>query len=222
MSKNSLLEELMAQPVLSKKMTVKQQKIVETAVKMFAEKGYANTSTSEIAKAAGVAEGTIFRHYGTKDRLLLAVILPFIKESLPSMAENVFQEVFSKDKSFEDFLRAFIKNRWQFLDENKELFKVIVKELLYSEDLKHDLLPFFKDAVWNRLINVIDHFKNRGELLDLPSETLLKMMFTVIAGSFVSDLVLFSNPSTPAKDEVIEAMIRFIMDGMSNKTPNDE
>ncbi|MDP4107839.1 MAG: helix-turn-helix domain-containing protein, partial [Bacillota bacterium] len=44
-------------------MTEKQQKIVETAIQMFADKGYASTSTAEIAKAAGVAEGTIFRHF---------------------------------------------------------------------------------------------------------------------------------------------------------------
>ena len=36
------------------------------AVDMFGEKGYASTSTSEIAKRAGVAEGTIFRYYKTK------------------------------------------------------------------------------------------------------------------------------------------------------------
>lgn len=64
----------------SKKQTDKQQKIAEVAISLFAEKGYENTSTSEIAKEAGVAEGTFFRHYKTKDNLLLSKILPFMKE----------------------------------------------------------------------------------------------------------------------------------------------
>lgn len=42
------------------------KKIILAAIQAFAEKGYASTSTSEIAKNAGVAEGTIFRHYKTK------------------------------------------------------------------------------------------------------------------------------------------------------------
>lgn len=48
------------------KLSEKQIKILEAAIEIFAEKGYASTSTSEIAKRAGVAEGTIFRHYKTK------------------------------------------------------------------------------------------------------------------------------------------------------------
>lgn len=39
------------------KMTEKQKKIVQASIEVFAEKGYAGSSTSEIAKKAGVAEG---------------------------------------------------------------------------------------------------------------------------------------------------------------------
>ena len=110
LSEDTHLDTIIAQTKLSKKQTSKQQKIVETAIKMFAEKGYANTPTSEIAKKAGVAEGTIFRHYGTKDNLLLSVILPFFKESIPDVAEEIFNEIQSENMvSFEDFLRAFFE-----------------------------------------------------------------------------------------------------------------
>ena len=55
-------------------LTEKQKKIIVSAIQSFAEKGYSATSTSEIAKKAGVAEGTIFRHYKTKKDLLLAIV----------------------------------------------------------------------------------------------------------------------------------------------------
>ncbi|EAE3666281.1 TetR/AcrR family transcriptional regulator, partial [Listeria monocytogenes] len=48
------------------KMSEKQRRIVAASIELFAEKGYAGTSTNEIAKKAGVAEGTIFRHYKKK------------------------------------------------------------------------------------------------------------------------------------------------------------
>ena len=51
-----------------------------------------------------VAEGTIFRHYGTKDNLFLSVILPFIKDSIPTMAEEIFSEIMSKNMGI---LRTF-------------------------------------------------------------------------------------------------------------------
>jgi AcrR family transcriptional regulator len=43
-----------------------QQRILDAAVEAFAEQGYSGTATSEIARRAGVAEGTIFRYYPTK------------------------------------------------------------------------------------------------------------------------------------------------------------
>ena len=51
-------------------MTEKQENILNTALELFAKDGYDATSTSKIAKCAGVSEGLIFRHYGSKDGLL--------------------------------------------------------------------------------------------------------------------------------------------------------
>ena len=54
-------------------MTEKQEKILTTALQLFADKGYDATSTSKVAKAAGVSEGLIFRHFGNKEGLLNAI-----------------------------------------------------------------------------------------------------------------------------------------------------
>jgi AcrR family transcriptional regulator len=72
-NQNNLFEELLNQ---DETLTEKQKKILESAIEIFAEKGYSATSTSEIAKKAGVAEGTIFRHYKTKKELLLSIVAP--------------------------------------------------------------------------------------------------------------------------------------------------
>ena len=58
------LEELIAATNTDKR-NERQMRILEAAVDMFGEKGYASTSTSEIAKR-WCAEGTIFRYYKTK------------------------------------------------------------------------------------------------------------------------------------------------------------
>lgn len=55
-------------------MTEKQEKILEAALELFARDGYNNTSTSKVAKRAGVSEGLIFRHFENKDGLLQAII----------------------------------------------------------------------------------------------------------------------------------------------------
>ena len=51
-------------------MTVKQQKIIDIASKLFSKRGYNATSTKLIAEEAGVSEGLIFRHFENKEKLL--------------------------------------------------------------------------------------------------------------------------------------------------------
>lgn len=55
-------------------MTDKQEKILLAALELFAKEGYNGTSTSKVAKAAGVSEGLIFRHFQNKEGLLKALL----------------------------------------------------------------------------------------------------------------------------------------------------
>jgi AcrR family transcriptional regulator len=48
--------------------------LIEVALRLFAEQGYDGTATRDIAEAAGVAEGLLFRHFPTKRALLRAVL----------------------------------------------------------------------------------------------------------------------------------------------------
>ncbi|MFT4739146.1 MAG: AcrR family transcriptional regulator [Cyclobacteriaceae bacterium] len=56
-------------------MTDKQAKILDAALLLFAEQGFSATSTSKVAKEAGVSEGLIFRHFENKEGLLAAILL---------------------------------------------------------------------------------------------------------------------------------------------------
>lgn len=69
-------------------MTEKQEQILETALTLFAQQGFASTSTSKIAKAAGVSEGLIFRHFQNKDGLLAAIL-----ELGQERASDIFSQV---------------------------------------------------------------------------------------------------------------------------------
>jgi AcrR family transcriptional regulator len=48
----------------------KKQQIMNAALKLFVENGFHGTSTAEIAKTAGVATGTLFHHFKTKQELI--------------------------------------------------------------------------------------------------------------------------------------------------------
>lgn len=207
---NNLLNEILS--LQSAKLTVKQERIVEAAIRLFAEKGYSNTSTAEIAKVAEVSEASIFKQYGTKDRLLLSLIVPHLKEFLPSMADEIIDQISKVNSTFEGFLTAVFKNRIEFAMENREIIQVIIKELIYKEELKSEIIPYISEVAASRLTNVIELFKERGELIDIPTGRILKLLFTFIGGFFASRFVLLNKESI--NDEEIEDAVRFIMQGI--------
>ncbi|MCI5043653.1 MAG: TetR/AcrR family transcriptional regulator [Aquisalinus sp.] len=59
------------------RLETREDMIILQAYKLFQEKGYSRTTTSEIAKLSGVSEGTIFNHFSNKDALASAVIERF-------------------------------------------------------------------------------------------------------------------------------------------------
>lgn len=217
MAAESFLELAMAQAANKHKMTEKQQKIVEAAIEMFAEKGYASTSTSEIAKKAGVAEGTIFRNFVSKENLLFSVILPFLLDSLPDIADNFIQDVLTKPyPSFKSFLTAVITERLQFVKANRKIFKILVVELLNREDLRDQLISFFQQVPYQHLIAVLDTFKQQGELINLPNNVLIRTMLTQIFGFFMVRFALFPNLDWDDAREA-EQLVQIILNGIGKK-----
>src|SRR5262245_51624614 len=63
----------------------RREQIVAAAMRCFAERGFEGTTTRMLARAAGVSEGLIFRHFPTKRSLYRAIIARRIAESPPGM-----------------------------------------------------------------------------------------------------------------------------------------
>ena len=67
--------------------TARSRAILSTASRLFAEKGYSNATTSEIAREAGVAEGTLYHHFGSKDGIFLTLFDETIDGFLAGIGE---------------------------------------------------------------------------------------------------------------------------------------
>src|SRR5580700_11281349 len=70
----------------------KRERILDAAVRVFAKKGFYATRVSEVAKAAGVADGTIYLYFKSKDELLVSLfedrverLLAYMREELPKL-----------------------------------------------------------------------------------------------------------------------------------------
>lgn len=104
--------------------------ILEAAGRVFARKGYERSTTAEIAREAGVAEGTIFRYFETKKALLVNLMAFVIMESLTSLLKRI------ENKTTEEILKEILRNRLELIRENAPLFKLFFAESLFQEELR--------------------------------------------------------------------------------------
>ncbi|MYL34878.1 TetR family transcriptional regulator [Pontibacillus yanchengensis] len=215
MSENDIIQEMLLNEDDDDQLTPKQRKILQAAVEMFAEKGYASTSTSEIAKHAGVAEGTIFRHYKTKKDLLYSIAVPMItKFAAPFFAQHFVRQVFNDQYSeYDELLRRLIHNRFEFAKENIPLLKIVLQEMAFQHEMQVKYKDIFTENVLPRFREVVDHFKEKGQIEDYPTETVIRLTITTIVGFLVTRFIIM--PDYPWDDEQeIERTISFIMHGL--------
>jgi AcrR family transcriptional regulator len=63
--------------------------ILEQAKKVFARKGYLAASTGELARASGITEPILYKHFGSKQKLYLAVLKQLSEEFMERLRGNV-------------------------------------------------------------------------------------------------------------------------------------
>jgi TetR/AcrR family transcriptional regulator, fatty acid metabolism regulator protein len=108
----------------------KRDRILSAAVKVFARNGFHATRVSEVAKAAGVADGTIYLYFKSKEELLVSLfedrvekLLSFMRQELPKAADPPAR------------LRAVIDMQLGLLEGERELAEVITVILRQSTRL---------------------------------------------------------------------------------------
>ncbi|GAB3320814.1 TetR/AcrR family transcriptional regulator [Larkinella ripae] len=76
----------------------KPEKILATALKLFVEYGFHGTPTSRIASEAGVANGTLFHYFKTKDELVVALYMSIKDELNRFLADKMGESATPKEK----------------------------------------------------------------------------------------------------------------------------
>lgn len=212
-------EEMLKQDAEGNKMTEKQSKILQSAIDVFAEKGYAASSTSEIAQRAGVAEGTIFRHYKTKKELLLSIVAPVMAKLIAPFVLRDFNKVLDAEyDSYEGFLRALIDNRIEFMKKNMNVLRIMLQEIPFHPELKQQFQNIVVTKVLERIRKVVQKFQVDGNMVELPSETIIRLTASTVMG-YVLIRTLYGEREDAVWDDHLEreATIDFIIRGLGMK-----
>lgn len=139
----------------------KKQLILNSALKLFVELGFHGTPTSKIAKEAGVANGTLFHHFSTKDDLIVELYLHLkSKMSHANLSESL------EGSDFKTIFKTIYLNNIYGMLEEPLAFKYVMQfkaspyyakiEEMQIDDGSAQFVNFFKQAMADGHIKSID------------------------------------------------------------------
>ncbi len=142
-------------------MTKRRDMIVESAMRLFAEKGYDATPVSEIASAAGVSEGAIFRHFKNKEALLLEAF-ERIRSRFASYLDNVIQDAEEQGKSGMERLISLAQAFCRFFEEREIDFDNIHRNNPYQMPRIGEPCRLAMKALHDLMLEAIEDALERG------------------------------------------------------------
>lgn len=125
---------------MNKRQLQKQQtrnNIIAAARELFTQQGFLNTTTSQIATTSGIAHGTLFLHFPTKDDLILEIM-----DTVLETIQDALQPIIAQSGSLEELLQRYL----DLIEENEALFATKAREMpFYSPELRRKML--FRDSI---------------------------------------------------------------------------
>src|SRR5262245_43324712 len=106
----------------------KPQQIIDAAVRVFARKGYFHSRVSDIAREAGIAAGTIYLYFDTKEDILIRLFRERMAEFVSALWRAIAQERDAVAK-----VKRLVYLHFEILEEHPELAEVVQVELRHGQ-----------------------------------------------------------------------------------------
>ena len=151
----------------------KPQQIIEAAVRVFARKGYYNSRVSDIASEAGIAAGTIYLYFKTKDDILVTLFRDKMAEFVGTLRKAIADEPDAASK-----VRRLVAMHFCMLEENPELAEVVQVELRQGQKFFRGASSQEIGAYFALIGSVLEEGMAEGRFRSsLPVKVATKMLF---------------------------------------------
>jgi AcrR family transcriptional regulator len=184
------------------------QKIIDAALSVFSEKGFANTTIKDFADAAGISMGLMYHYFPGKEKLLEATVeensfLPQLREILKDTRGQTYRDI------LQNITLRFIK----LLEQKNKIIKIFLQEGFSNTNIQ---------KVWSNLANegvslLRDYISERitaGDFRAHNAEITARCLFSsVIMFHFTSNILKFSSIS---RTQFVEEMLDTLFRGIQN------
>ncbi|MGI6406629.1 MAG: TetR/AcrR family transcriptional regulator [Syntrophaceticus sp.] len=161
-------------------LTKTQKKIIDAAIKVFSEKGFEGSTTCEIAREAGVAEGTIFRHFSTKKGILQGILLQVVENyQLLDILEPLVEMIEKGDGQSK--IPAIITQLEEVM-EQVPLLKLLFYEAQFHPEIQEMMVEKIVTPILDRIKNSIAKQQSTGEYRNFDAYLMAISIFSSFWG----------------------------------------
>lgn len=205
-------------PRLKEIFAERELQIMESALEVFAEKGYASSSTKEIAEKAGIAEGTIFRYFKTKKDLLIRLGSALFEKLIIPFVVHSIEEILTvhRDEPLEVVLPLIIKDRLALFKANRRYIQLFLYEIQYHEEFRQ---AFLNEIIWKAsglVTTFLEEKQQKGEIR--PDLNCRMTVFSAVGmtAAFLFWRGFFNGDEKMAisDDEIAEHITKILIDGI--------
>jgi AcrR family transcriptional regulator len=182
--------------------------ILDTAARVFATYGFANTQVQTIANHIGVGNGTVYRYFPTKEQLFLSTVERGLKE-----LEAEMDAVLSQPLAGGELMRLAIRTYLGFFHRRPEMAELFIQERAAFPHHHRPLYFVTKDAemeckhqaFFNRLVEA-------GVVRPIPRERFFSVIGDLLYGTILTNL-LTSRPADPdaQADDVLDVILNGLL-----------
>ncbi len=189
---------------------LRRKQILDAATTVFAAEGFHRSTIRDVAKAAGVADGTIYNYFENKTALLLG-ILDRLNES--DRRESDLAQL--GDMDVRQFFRFYFQHRMDTIGENGlKVLRVVVSEMLVDAELRQ---IYMERIVAPSFALAEPHFQRLADAGKLRAGD-VPMIMRAISGMFLGLIVirLLGDPQLEAKWNTLpDLLTTLLLDGLA-------
>jgi AcrR family transcriptional regulator len=141
-------------------MTSKRTAILEAATHLFSAKGFRETSTTDVAQLTGSADGTVFYHFESKEKLFLAVL-----DEVRSKIEGAISGFIATTDGLSglEVLEEAIPFYLQLAADNEAEFRLLHRHHAYELAKVNEACRTSLEAIYECIISIFEYAVDRGQ-----------------------------------------------------------
>lgn len=187
-------------------------RILQAALKLFASQGFDGTTTRDLAQAAGVAEGTLFRHFPNKKAILVEVATSGWVEILTDLLTEL-----SEMGSYKAVAQVMRRRMWN-LQKNADLMRVCFMEVQFHPDLRDRI----QEEVIGKMTDVAEAFfqtaMDKGIYRQADANLVAKVFLGMFAIAGFSNNTLMQPDASPQQmQQMAEGLADIFLNGVLAK-----